>query len=99
MLHLRGNNVYPGALEAVIRRFPEVVEYRLEVDGSQAMSELRVEIEPRDSACGNDLAERVGRAIRDELLFRAEVRAVGPGTLPRFEMKARRVVRTGIAPR
>jgi phenylacetate-coenzyme A ligase PaaK-like adenylate-forming protein len=27
------------------------------------------------------------------LLFRAEVRAVPPGTLPRFEMKARRLVR------
>jgi phenylacetate-CoA ligase len=93
MIHLRGNNVYPSALEAVIRRFPEVAEYRLEVDGSQTLTELRVEIEPREESSGDDLAERVGRAIRDELLFRADVRAVRPGTLPRFEMKARRLIR------
>ena len=70
MIHLRGNNVYPSALEAVIRRFAEVAEYRLEVDASQTLSELRVEVEPRDAASGVDLAERVARAIRDELLFR-----------------------------
>ena len=29
MIHLRGNNVYPSALEAVIRRFVEVAEYRV----------------------------------------------------------------------
>jgi phenylacetate-CoA ligase len=39
------------------------------------------------------VAERVDRAIRDELLFRAEVAVVPPGTLPRFELKARRLVR------
>jgi phenylacetate-coenzyme A ligase PaaK-like adenylate-forming protein len=33
----------------------------------------------------------VSRAIRDELLFRVEVSPVKPGTLPRFEMKARRI--------
>lgn len=93
MIHLRGNNVYPSALEAVIRRFPEIAEYRLEVDVSQTLTELRIEIEPREESSGDDLAERVGRAIRDELLFRAEVRVVRPGTLPRFEMKARRLVR------
>jgi phenylacetate-CoA ligase len=90
MIHLRGNNFYPSALEAVIHRFPEVVEYRVEVDQTGPMAALRVEVEAAE--LGNGLAERVGRAIRDELMFRAEVRAVPPGTLPRFEMKARRVV-------
>jgi len=93
MIHLRGNNVYPSALEALIRRFPEVAEYRLEVDQSRPLTELRIELEPYEPAQGDDLAERVEQAIRDEFLFRADVRAVGPGTLPRFEMKARRLVR------
>ena len=93
MIHLRGNNVYPSALEAVIRRFPEVAEFRVEVDQSQALAVLRVELEPEEPARGADLAERVERAIRDELLFRPEVTVVRPGTLPRFEMKARRLVR------
>jgi phenylacetate-CoA ligase len=92
MIAVRGNNVYPAALEGVIRRFPEVVEYRVEIDASSALTEVRVEIEP-SSACGfaNDLADRVATAIRDELLFRAEVALVPPASLPRFEMKADRV--------
>ena len=91
MIHLRGNNVYPAAVEAVIRRFAEVVEFRIVVDQSGALADLRIEIEPTASANGVLVAEMVGRAIRDELLFRVEVRPVLPGTLPRFEMKARRI--------
>lgn len=93
MIHLRGNNVYPSALEAVIRRFPEVAEYRLAVDQSRSLASLCIELEPYEPAAGAGLVERVERAIRDEFLFRAEVRAVSPGSLPRFEMKARRLVR------
>ena len=93
MIHLRGNNLHPTALEGIIRRFAEVAEYRVEVDRSSALAVLRVEVEPVAGASG-DVAERVDRAIRDELLFRAEVRAVAPGTLPRYEMKARRVFQT-----
>ena len=89
MIHVRGNNVYPSALETVIRRFPEVAEYRVEVDQSGPLAALRIEVEPVATASRRDMAERIGRAIRDELLFRAEVTAVAPGTLPRFEMKAR----------
>lgn len=95
MIHLRGNNFYPSALEAVIRRFPEVAEYRVEVDQSGPLADLRVEIEPVSWGSTADIVEQVARAIRDELLFRAEVRAVAPGSLPRFEMKARRVMKMG----
>ncbi len=93
MIHVRGNNVYPSALENLIRRFPEVVEYRIEIDRSAALPALRVELEPAPAAAAPALVERVDRAIRDELLFRAEVRAVPPGSLPRFEMKARRIIK------
>jgi phenylacetate-CoA ligase len=90
MIHVRGNKLYPTALEAVIRRIPEVAEYRVEIDRSGPLTVLRIEVEPMTAASG-DLAARVSRAIGDELLFRAEVTAVAPGTLPRFEMKARRI--------
>ena len=90
MISIRGNNVYPSALENVLRRFAEVVEYRVEVDATSPLAELRVEVEPSLNAPG-DLAERVAQALRDELLFRAEVTLAAPGSLPRFEMKAQRV--------
>jgi phenylacetate-CoA ligase len=92
MIYLRGNNLYPSALEAVIRRFPEVVEYRVHVEQAKSMPVLRIEVEPLPTASANGLAERISRMVRDELLFRAEVMTVPTGTLPRFEMKARRIV-------
>jgi phenylacetate-CoA ligase len=93
MIQVRGNNVFPAALEAVIRRFPEVAEYRVEVDQTGSLAALRVEIEPVRAEGGLLLAERVDRAIRDDLFFRAEVTLASPGSLPRFEMKARRISR------
>jgi len=98
MIYLRGNNLYPSALEAVIRRFVDVAEYRVQVDQAESLPVLRIEVEPLPSAASggrqppDGLAERISRAIRDELLFRAEVTTVATGTLPRFEMKARRIV-------
>jgi phenylacetate-CoA ligase len=62
------------------------------VDESASLPALRIEVEPLNGSAAG-LVERVDRAIRDELLFRAEVRLVAPGSLPRFEMKARRFVK------
>jgi phenylacetate-CoA ligase len=92
MIHVRGNNLYPGAIEAVVRRFAEVAEFRLVVDRSGPLTDLMVEIEPADGARTAGLADAVARAIRDDLLFRVPVSAVPCGSLPRYEMKARRVV-------
>lgn len=86
MILLRGNNVYPSALEAVIHRFPEVAEYRVEIE--QTELRIQVEVDPK-AACG--LAERLTDTIRNELLFRAEVVPVPPGSLPRAEMKSKRI--------
>jgi phenylacetate-CoA ligase len=93
MIHVRGNNLYPGAIEAIVRRFPEVAEYRIHVDRSGPLADLRLEVEPAAGCDGPALADRVARAIRDELLFRVEVSAAAAGTLPRFELKAKRLVR------
>ena len=89
MIHVRGNNVYPSAIEGIIRRFPEIVEFQVEVDTRHALCELSIRIEAPDWSA----AKRLSTAISDELLFRAEVVVVPPGSLPRFDMKARRFIR------
>lgn len=93
MIHVRGNNLYPSAIEAVLRRFPDVAEFRLVVVEAGPLADLRIEIEPTTAERGEALCKAIGQAVRDDLLFRADVVAVPPGTLPRFEMKARRLVR------
>jgi phenylacetate-CoA ligase len=92
MIHLRGNNLYPSALEGVIRRFGEVAEFRVEIDQTAALPALRVEIEPQAALVSEGLVQRIAQAIRDELFFRADVMLVAPGALPRSEMKGQRFV-------
>jgi len=87
MVTVRGVNVFPSAIEAIVRRFDEVGEYRVELARVREMDELRCIVE-----APADVAERVGDAIHRELGIRCLVESVVPGTLPRFEMKARRWV-------
>jgi phenylacetate-CoA ligase len=94
MFIVRGNNVFPSAVESVLRRFPEVVEFRVNVLENGTMSRVRLEVEPSpDTSDGASLCERIGRTLKETLSFRAEVVPVAVGSLPRFEMKARRFVR------
>ena len=91
MVVVRGMNVFPSAIEGVLREFPEVSEFRIEVFRRRSMAELKVLLEPLpDSA--DDLAERAAERLQDRLLLRIPCELVPGGSLPRFELKARRVV-------
>ncbi len=95
MFIVRGNNVFPAAIEAVIRRFDEVAEYNIEVSQNGALAQVKLKLEPMPIVIdGAALAERVGRALQSTLSFKAEVQLVAPGSLPRFEMKSKRFVKT-----
>jgi phenylacetate-CoA ligase len=96
MFTVRGNNVFPTAVEAVVRRFRDVAEFRVTVLEGGALTQVRVEIEPDATGphkTDGGLPRRVSQALQETLSFRAEVTQVPPGTLPRFEMKAKRFVR------
>jgi phenylacetate-CoA ligase len=94
MFIVRGNNVFPTAVEAVLRRFPEVAEFRLTVTENGTLTQVCLEVEPIGGIAVPDaLCERIGRTLQETLSFRADVRPVPAGSLPRFEMKARRFVR------
>ena len=96
MFIVRGNNVFPSAVEAVIRGFPEVAEFRLCVTDRDGLTGVQLEIEPvphTEQNVASTLAARVAGAIQQALSFRADVVQVQPGTLPRFELKAKRFVR------
>lgn len=87
MLIIRGTNVYPSALEAIVRRFPEVDEFRI-VAGT---AELKLEVELRGPS--SEVPGRLMEAVRSELLIRPEIAVVAAGSLPRAEMKSQRVIR------
>jgi phenylacetate-CoA ligase len=98
MICVRGINVFPSALEAIIGRIRHVAEFRIEAYDLGSLTQLAVDIEPVPVAANDPgLAFRVEQVIQDTLSLRAEVRLVPPGTLPRFEMKARRFIRRKVA--
>ena len=90
MLIIRGVNVFPSALESIARSFPHVQEFRVIVDEINAMDEITLVVEvegdnPGDvvKAISRKTAHRLGLRVGAELADRP---------LPRFEMKASRVV-------
>ena len=89
MLIVRGVNVFPSAIEAIVRRFP-VEEFQIEVFRNGELDEVRVLVEVDG---GDDGARRVQEGLRAGIGIRLDVTPVAPGSLPRFELKARRVVR------
>jgi phenylacetate-CoA ligase len=97
MITLRGNNLYPSALEGVIRQFDGVAEYRIELRTVKAMQHLKIEIEPVSSLGPGAVPRLIGQiseVIKSRWHFQAEVVAVASGSLPRFEMKGRRFIRS-----
>ena len=96
MVVVRGVNLWPSAVEAVLRGFPWVVEFRATLTQWAGMTEVRVEVEPSEGAGDPDLLrESVETALRARLGLRIPVEMVPVGGLPRYEFKARRWMRTG----
>jgi phenylacetate-CoA ligase len=94
MVIVRGVNVYPGALDQLVRAYAEVAEYRVTLSQPGALVEMAVEVEPGPGATGLDtLAHRLETALETALTLRVPVTLVPAGALPRFELKARRWVR------
>jgi phenylacetate-CoA ligase len=89
MLIVRGVNIFPAAIEAVVRRFP-VEEFQIEVFREGELDEVRVLVEVDG---GLDGARLVEEALRTAIGIRLQVAPTPAGSLPRFELKARRVVR------
>lgn len=91
MVNIRGVNVYPAAIESVVRQFPEIIEFRSTASRNGAMWELSIEIEPAPGLMDLPaLVSRLSRQLNEAIGLTVPVRPVEPGGLPRFEMKARR---------
>lgn len=95
MVVVRGVNVFPSAVEGIIRSCGGVAEYQVNVTQQGALTEMTLQVEPAgDCRSVRDLLRRLEKAFHDTLALRVPVKAVAPGALPRFESKARRWVRS-----
>jgi phenylacetate-CoA ligase len=87
MLIIRGVNIFPGAIDEIVRSFPEVVEYRAVACKRGAMDELVIDVEDRLGQ-----PRRIAEEFNVRLGLQVEVRLAEPLSLPRFEGKGRRLV-------
>ena len=90
MVVVRGINVFPSAIENLIRRSDEVEEFRITVSTVKQMGHLSIELDLKKYADPENAKNDVYQQIRNELSLSSEIKVVPHGSLPRFEMKARR---------
>lgn len=85
MVVIRGINIHPSSIDAIVRTFPDIAEYKVEIDQRHALSELRLTIEATA-----ETAAALAQKLRSTFTLRIPVTAAAPGTLPTFEVKAKR---------
>jgi phenylacetate-CoA ligase len=90
MVTIRGVNVYPTAIENVIRQFGDVGEFQVTVTTLHEMQHLEVQIEVVSGSDAEHVRTHVEQAIYHALSLRPTVKVAKPGVLTHFEMKARR---------
>jgi phenylacetate-CoA ligase len=93
---VRGTNVYPRAVDAIVREFPGIEEFQLRLTREDVFDRITLRAEPAagvDEAAWAEMAERLAKALAEAHEgLRFEVERAAPGELPRFELKARRTV-------
>lgn len=85
MVTIRGINVFPSSIDAIVRKHADVSEYRVNVSRKEFLDQLDVEVEAPES-CKAELE----KSFSVHLGLRVPVHIVATGTLPRSELKSRR---------
>ena len=89
VLIIRGVNVFPSALENIIRQSPEIGEFAVDVYRKSELDDMDIRIEV-SHANPEEAAVDLFKRIRSSIGIRANIKVVPHGSLPRFDLKARR---------
>ncbi|WAI00570.1 phenylacetate--CoA ligase family protein [Methanogenium organophilum] len=99
MLIIRGINVFPSQVEHALLGIPEVSgNFMIEVDRVGALDHMLVKVELNPEAFSDkindilDIRRKVGHTLKNMLNVSVDVEISEPGSLPRFEGKAQRVI-------
>lgn len=92
MVVVRGVNIYPSAIENVVRRLPEIAEFMVEQHQVDSMDEIEllIETQPEHVTDAEDIRQRLEGRLRDTFALRIPVKSVPFMSLPRHEFKSRR---------
>ncbi|HJJ36656.1 MAG TPA: phenylacetate--CoA ligase, partial [Methanocorpusculum sp.] len=100
MLTIRGINVFPSQIEHVLKSIPEVGDqFMVYIDrGASHLDEITINVEMNREFFSGELSDfvrlqnKIAKTLQDTITVRARIELVEPGSLPRFEGKAKRVV-------
>ena len=96
MFVVRGENIYPSAIDDVVMSDPGYGgEHRIVISRAQVMDELTVQVEHRADAENGSVhtwADRLADRLRTVIGVGAHVVPVRPNTFDRTDFKARRVI-------
>ena len=78
---IRGVNIFPSAIENIVRSFPGIGEFAVDVHRRQELDDMEIRVEVSGDN-PSEVAEDVSKAIRNAVGIRARVDAVPFGSLP-----------------
>jgi phenylacetate-CoA ligase len=93
MLIVRGVNLYPSAIDNLIRSQEAIVEYEVEIRRIEGMDDLVIKTEIVKGERFAEVREALLSEFRSQLNIRVSVEFAEAGSLPRYEFKARRYKR------
>ena len=98
MFQFGGVNIFPSAIENLIREVPEFSnEYQIVVPKMGSGKRMKIRVEPDTAEISKDRMEERVQGFIETFKYRItvtpEVEIVEAGKLPRFELKAKRLIR------
>jgi phenylacetate-CoA ligase len=98
MFYFGGVNIFPSAIENFIRRVPEFsTEYQLLVPAQGSGKRLRIRVEKAAESIPDERMQTAIKGFTRDIVYHIkvtpEVEVAAPGSLQRFEGKARRLIR------
>ena len=98
MFQFAGVNIFPSAIENLIREVPEFSnEYQIVVPKMGSGRHLKIRVEPNSSEVSDERMNLALKKFIETVKYRVtitpDVEIVETGKLPRFELKAKRLIR------
>ena len=93
MLIVRGVNIYPSAIDNLVRAVPQILEYEVEIRRHGASDDISIKLETAEGARFDDVKSSLLEGFRSQFGIRIAVEEVARQSLPRYELKSRRYKR------
>ena len=93
MMIVRGVNLYPSAIDNLLRSRPEVIEYEVIVRHVAGLDDLLIRLETAEAVPFAETSRALLASFRRQFGIRVSLEHAPANALPRYEFKARRFKR------